>query len=98
MVIYVILLSTAPVIIASMTTSDIFNYVMRFLYFSLFSSIFIVLGVSQFYDKVSLMQLCSILYFIYLIVGFMVTYAIRNFAEFKQKGLTFILNMIQCKA
>lgn len=98
MVIYVILLSTAPVIIASLTTANICDYIMRFLYFSLFASIFIVLSVSQFYDKLSLMQLCSILYFIYLIIGFMVTYTIRNFAEFKQKGLTFILNMIKCKA
>lgn len=97
MVIYVILLSTAPVIIASMTIPEIFNYIMRFLYFSLFASIFIVLSVSQFYDKLSLMQLCSILYFLYLIVGFIVTYIIRNFAEFKQKGLTFILNMVLCK-
>ena len=97
MVIYVILLATAPVIIASLTTLDIFNYIMRFLYFSLFTTIFIVLGVSQFYDKVSPMQLSSILYFIYLIFGFMLTYGIRNFGEIKQKGLTFILNMILCK-
>lgn len=97
MVIYVILLSTAPVIIASMTTPEIFSYIMRFLYFSLFASIFIVLSVSQFYDKLSPMQLCSILYFLYLIIGFIVTYIIRNFAEFKQKGLTFILNMVLCK-
>lgn len=97
MVFYVMLLTTAPVIIASLTTIDIFNYIMRFLYFSLFTTIFIVLGVSQFYDKVSLMQLSSILYFIYLIFGFMLTYSIRNFGEIKQKGLTFILNMILCK-
>ena len=97
MVIYVILLATAPVIIASLTTPDICNYITRFLYFSLFTTIFIILGVSQFYDKVSPMQLSSILYFIYLIVGYMMVYIIRNFAEFKQKRLTFILNMILCK-
>lgn len=98
MILLVILLAVAPVILAVFTSRGICDYMMRFLYFSLFTSMFIVLAVSQFYDKISPMQLCSILYFVYLIVGFIIVYAIKNFEEFKQKGLTFILNMIQCKA
>ena len=98
MTILVILLAIAPILLAVFTSRGILDYMMRFLYFSLFTSMFIVLAVSQFYDKISPMQLCSILYFVYLIVGFIIVYAIKNFEEFKQKGLTFILNMIQCKA